>query len=574
MKSILKFKRLFAYSEISNKYFNARFDDGVNIIYGKNTSGKSTLFQAIIYTFGINDQKIKLEEIISEDVFFRVDFVVSKNNRENEYTIIRYNDFITIKNNDDRVIKFFGISGDSSREHIKLKEYIAEILGCSLHLDYSGKYKLASIEALFLPYYISQDIGWVYRHKSFRGLDFIKNFKEDFYDYYLGIVNDYDRDYKNKLNENKKKIEAEIKFLENNISNNKSIQLSKLVDESFVNVSEKYLEKFKYNKDLLIISEKKYLDSCNKLTLNEQRRLILLKIKRDILKQKPVNGECPKCNQSVETSLDINYRYFQDINDTLKEINSTRDKIKEIKSSINSLEDKIIKIKKEVSDNYDLLLSYNIEGVNYKTWLDNKVNSELLSKINKDITEKRSEIEAITKSLSSFKTDEDVYKCRDKYNYKFKKLFSDKLEELGVKSFYDERFYLLYKIPAFPKQGVELLKTLLAFNFSFIELISKTSYVHRLPLMMDAIFEGDIEEDNREVILKFINKNKPTDIQVILSIADSKNNNKNVIEYNNEFMGGNANLICIGDNTDERSFLVPYNNEFDEYLDESLSLMS
>ena len=41
MKSNLIIKKLFVYSEKNKKFFYTEFSDGVNIIYGKNTAGKS-----------------------------------------------------------------------------------------------------------------------------------------------------------------------------------------------------------------------------------------------------------------------------------------------------------------------------------------------------------------------------------------------------------------------------------------------------------------------------------------------------------------------------------------------------
>ncbi|WP_423856505.1 AAA family ATPase [Aeromonas veronii] len=42
-------------------FFNTSFSSGINIIHGKNTSGKSTLLQSLLYTFGINDEKKETE---------------------------------------------------------------------------------------------------------------------------------------------------------------------------------------------------------------------------------------------------------------------------------------------------------------------------------------------------------------------------------------------------------------------------------------------------------------------------------------------------------------------------------
>ena len=159
-------------------------------------------------------------------------------------------------------------------------------------------------------------------------------------------------------------------------------------------------------------------------------------------------------------------------------------------------------------------------------------------------------------------------------DFKFKIYFENYLNDLGVKKFDDDRFLLLYKIPAFPRQGVELLKTLMAYNFAFNKIIKETSYVHRFPFLLDAIFEGDFEDDNRNKVLSFISKNYPSDTQLIFSLADTKNNQISASVYNEKYFDKKANLICIGNNEVERAFLSKYQNEFDDYLDETLEFIN
>ena len=214
MKCQVIYKNIFIYSEDKNTSFFTDFSERINIIHGRNTSGKSTLIQAIHYTFGINDEKHKLTEILNENVIFRLDFVLKKEQNEN-ITIIRDNDFLYIKRENKPLEKFSGINGNNSKEHINLKEYLDDLFGFNLHLESSGEYKPASLEAMFLPYYVAQDYGWVLALKSFRGLDFFRNFKYDYYDYYLGIINEYDRVEKQNLEKEKKELENQIKFLTN-----------------------------------------------------------------------------------------------------------------------------------------------------------------------------------------------------------------------------------------------------------------------------------------------------------------------------------------------------------------------
>lgn len=71
----LQFNRLFVYSEDKGKFFNCFFGDKLNVIYGKNTSGKSTLFHSILYAMGINENNKLLSEILEYDVF--LDLIVA-----------------------------------------------------------------------------------------------------------------------------------------------------------------------------------------------------------------------------------------------------------------------------------------------------------------------------------------------------------------------------------------------------------------------------------------------------------------------------------------------------------------
>ncbi|HFQ4975308.1 TPA: hypothetical protein ACGUTS_004629 [Vibrio vulnificus] len=576
MKATITYKRFFAFSESSNKFFNTSFGDGMNLVHGKNTSGKSTLFQSILYTFGINDEKQKLEEILADNVIFRLDIQIERNGKKEDITFVRDNETLVVKQQGQPIVKYIGIGGNSSREHIKLKKHLGELFGFTLNLESSGEYKQAPLEAMFLPYYIAQDVGWVYRHKSFRGLDFIKNFKSDFFDYYLGIKNDFDRVEKNRLLKEKISIESDIKFLSNIEKRNDDVSISKLNDEFYITKSIDYIESYKINKSALITLEKEYLEQCNKLSLMEQRKLILQKVKRALKKQIPVDGNCSNCNQPMPWEVEEIYNFQQDFNDTEEQLKSIKQQISNLKKSkgiINSLEDKINEAKDLVAKDFNKLLKYNVENISYESWLKNKVNIRLQEDVEIELGRKVRKLADILNSLSGFKTDDDIQRDRNNFDYKFKTLFEQNLDSLGVKIFDNDRFLLLYKIPAFPRQGVELLKTLISYCFAFNSIIKDTNYVHRFPFMLDAIFEGDLDDESRQKIIKFVCNNKPSDTQIIFSIADSTKNKVSAEEYNKLFLDGSAHLICIGDNSKERAFLSPYNQQHDDYLENTLAII-
>ncbi len=76
MRTIVKYTRFFIFTQDTTKSYLAEFTDGINIIYGANTSGKSSVIQSINYTFGINDEKYKLADLLTEKPIFRIDFSI------------------------------------------------------------------------------------------------------------------------------------------------------------------------------------------------------------------------------------------------------------------------------------------------------------------------------------------------------------------------------------------------------------------------------------------------------------------------------------------------------------------
>ncbi|MES1042578.1 hypothetical protein [Peribacillus simplex] len=564
---------LIAYSEKENKYFYTEFDKNVNIIYGKNTSGKSTVFQLLLYTFGINDNNDYLKEIIDEEVIVRVDCQIVKDNKTAHVIFVREDDTLCIKREGSPPIKFNGINANNSYEHIKLKKYMHNLFNFSLMLENKDGYNLAPIEAMFLPYYISQSVGWVYLRKAFSSFEFYRNFKNDYLDYYLGIESIIDREKKQKLEQQLKNKEDEIKFYINLEKNNEEFQVTKLVDEKFTELAKGYLTSHSDNQKLLIEKEEKLISKCNELSYYQERQSLLRRISRDHKKQDPIDGVCPTCDQELSFSIASSYKYLQEKNDTKKEIDNCKIKIKSISSEINSLKKDIDRRKKQKLEEYEILKKYKRYNLSFDNWLENKTNIHLIYNLHQKLGELTTEKEGIVDDLKGYKTEEDVENLRKSKSREFEKIFLSYLDELGVKPLQEDRYKSLYKISAFPSQGVELHKTVLAYNFAFNKVIEKTNEIHRFPFMLDAIFKEDIEQSNKDAIVEFISKNKPRDTQIILSIAEIKEFENKINEYNTNYFNQNAKLICIGEGIRERAFLSKYDGSIDDYLEETFNII-
>lgn len=573
MTPIIRFNRFFIYSEENNKYFFSEFKNKINLIYGKNTSGKSTLIQLILYSFGINDNKIKLAEILSEEIFVRLDFTVTRGNREDSYTFVRVDETLIIQENGNKVVRFNGIGSDHSQEHVKLKSYLSDLFSFTLELESNTGITAGPIEAMFLPYYISQDVGWVYLRKSFSNLNFYKKFKEDFLDYYLGIENATDR-------QNKRKIENEIKNLQQKINfyidfekNNKDFELSKTLDDSMSGKVNELLEKISLRKNEILSVEKKYVTESNKLSFLTQRLSVVSKVKRNHKSQVPGHDNCPTCSQILPKSIENIYGFFQEENDSMSLFGELKEKIKKSQSKINSLSKKLAALRAANGHDHNVFNKYSENNITAESYIGNKANIHLHNNLVENVGKLNIELAAKRTDLAEYKTDQEIYIERAKKEQIFKDIFLENNIKLKLPDLSEERFYKLYDISSFPFQGVELHLTVLSYHFAFNYLISKTHSTHRLPFILDSIFKEDIEGGNKELILKFINSRFPNDTQTIISIADDKNIDSKIDHYHKTIFKENVHLICIGKGTKERALLCNYDNSQDRLIAETYEII-
>lgn len=574
-------KNLLVFSTDTEKCFFTEFHEKFNIIKGKNTSGKSTLIQSIIYAFGINDGKEKLNELLQNKLIFRLDLLFNGD----EITLIRDNSsfytFISGKNGVRKIKRFDGINADNSNEHVKLKEYISEIFNFNLYLESKGNLVKSPLEVMWLPSYISQAVGWVYLRESFSNLNYYKDFKTDYIDYHLGILKGNERVELNRLQLDKAKNEKEIVFLNNMGENNNEIVVTKLIEEKYISKSNDYLKGYEELCEELVENESKYIELCNLKSLEVERKKILSKIKSNIKKQKPEHDLCPVCIQVLPNSLEDLYAYSQKVNNTNEELVVINEKINQTQSLINSLSKKIKRITDSISIRYNNLFDHihDERDYSFNEWVDNKVNIKFLDTVERKISDKVIKNEMIDLKLKKFLSDDETWSIRTKKENIFYKIFHRNLNELKVKLPNEKRYTRLYSINSFPFQGVELHKTVMAYHFAFNELISETKELTIFPFLLDAIMKEDIDEENRKLIFNFISKYSPKSKQIFFSVSEAlkdrvNNNSRNIQFVQQLYFPNNSKIIQIGDGDSERTFLRKTNAENMFRIDETLTLMN
>lgn len=561
------------HSEENNKFFFTEFKDKLNVIYGKNTSGKSTLIQLILFAFGINDNKIKLSEILSENIFVRIDCSIKRDGETEKYVFIRQDETLLIRDKNDKVIRFNGISADQSAEHVKLKKYFNELFDFNLQLESSSGIDEAPIETIFLPYYVSQEVGWVYLRKSFSNLNYYKNFKEDFLDYYLGIENVFDREEKRRIEKEVNKLQQQIRFYKDVEKDNQDLKLANVIDETLEGKANTLIADISERKNRLLELEKLYVDNSNKLTFYNQRLSVVSKVNRNHKNQEPGKDSCPTCTQVLPSNIEDVYSFFQEENDTLSLKKDLNEKIKKMQSTLNSLNKKIEEDRAEIGSTFKTFNKYSDNDITLESYIESKANTQLFENLVKQVGQLTIDLDHQKEELKKYKTDDDINFERNKKSSIFKSKYFTYNSELGLPALEDERFYKLYEISSFPFQGVELHKAVLSYHFAFNYLLTQTSEIHRFPFILDSVFKEDIDGGNRIKILKFITKNFPTDTQTILSIADDKNQDSKIEEYKRDIFKEKAHLICIGNGEEEKALLKENDNSQKSLIDETFEII-
>jgi len=216
------------------------------------------------------------------------------------------------------------------------------------------------------------------------------------------------------------------------------------------------------------------------------------------------------------------------------------------------------------------------QEMTYDEWLKVKAKTRLFDEINKKVGELTIKVGSLKDSLSKFKSKETVEKNRRQKDRAFKEFFLGYFTptKLDIKPFNSDRYEKIYRISSFPSQGVELHKTVLAYHFAFNRLIQETAKAHRFPFLLDAIFKEDIESENKSRIVKFIAENKPKDTQLFFSVATTSKETETVVGYNSKYFDGKAELICIGQSSNKRSFLMPYSDDsLDKFISDTYEMM-
>ncbi len=514
------FKELILLSLKDKAAKKVTFHPQINIVYGMNDTGKSSLIKSLYNSLGADvefDNEWKQSQVISLLSF-------SLNNKD--YKILRsVNGFSLFENN-----KFLG---HYQKITSQLSPVMSELLNYKFTLADKQQNQVVPTPAyFFLPFYIDQDSGWHKAWNSFKNLAQFSRWEQTVIYYHLGIFNNEYFELMNLIAEESSK----LKVCKSNISSLRYAleKYEKEIPTSAFSIDIKSLQKeiellmTKLTELNIIEGELKaqLLDLYEEnLLYTTQKQAITNKIKGLSHHLSKLDGKCKHCgsiHNNFEEKLDIAedeaqcYQMLEEVESSLLEINSQIEKTnklyKQKAEDISSLREilskkqgdlklqDVLKIEgmKSFAEKLRNDIAYGVEqSFNIETHLNK------LKKQKQKINSKKRKTEILTN-------------FENKMDYFFKKLSLHKKSQ-------DIKGYIQSYPPRVKAQGSTKPRILLAYYYSILSIAYENSTSTFCPIVIDSPKQQDVDEKNLTKMLEVIFNDRPDNTQVILGVVDKPN---------------------------------------------------
>lgn len=550
-------------SEIQKKSYSCNFTNGMNLLIGKNKTGKSSIIKSIFYSFSskVNFDDFwekNVNEYIVEFAIFDIDYIIrrkKKNQRDSEYYIYSNNQFLGKYHNQD-----------------ELSEKLSEIFKINFKFSSkndSSKELFISPSVLFSYMYVDQHYGWTKIGEGLNDTQKYKNSREEIIKYIVGYLNS---EYYSLENE-RKNLEGELKALEkkyaiiDNFINNLKEQIPENHDEKLISRSKIYnnsiikkLEKALRESFIIVeqLEQTKNNLYRNKQEINQLNK-IMKELQLDIDFSRELDDEimCPYCGVVHENSIN---NKISIVNNYEEAYELRKEKIKDDKNLNSILEN--LNLEKVNLDNQ--IRNYNIEIKRNKKEFSmvqkyrNEGKFEIIVKSKNDLNKINEEIEE--KKLKTVLKKESIDKLKDSKRRQIilediKSYFYDYSEKLSAdtSNIKFKNFKPTHK-SIDGSSGSEGTRLILAYFLSLYSLnIEREDFPFKF-LIIDTPNQQGQDSENLEKIYNLLSEFSETKGQMIIAS-----------ERLTGFEDKVSNFINIGE-TKKKTLSEKYYNKHLEYL--------
>ncbi|MCM3359541.1 hypothetical protein [Psychrobacillus sp. MER TA 171] len=428
-------QKLIVISEKEKKSREIDFKTGMNIIIGKNKTGKSSIIKSIFYTLGC---EVKMEPSWKNNIdWFLLEFKYG----DRKFEIIRHGKRFLI-------VELESILIDTSSFHEFCDYLTIEIFNIDIpFITNDLKPVNVTTPILWRFQYIDQDKGWNKIAESFTNMGYIRNWKEFSNKFVIGFQGEEYYRLKKEINLSKIIIEdlkAKLKhyheMLEHinltiSVTHNSSKNISENLDIMKSIVSE--LESLERNKASLTerLSEAKNLHYERNLALKMLKKTIgELEDDHKFAQNEDEYIICPFCGTNHDNTIIERTEIIKDIQTGNELVKEYRKEVAEIRNEIDNLTGELSQTNKDLRNKKIILEkekqgisianTYKIEGKKEFIKISQDEQSIIKASINKEL----GEIELKTEDLKTFESRKRANEVREE----FKIIYTRILDKLNV----------------------------------------------------------------------------------------------------------------------------------------------
>ncbi len=529
----LQFKQLLLLSDTQKKANQFLFQKRFNLITADDNSvGKSTLAKLLLWSFGCEPDFDSTWK--STDCKCLVDFSIDGTN----YKVLRYQNFISLKKENQEILKYTNISGDYSKK-------FAELVDFKVLLPKRGSDETELVTPppayYFLPFYMDQKNSWSKTWNSFGKLGQFDNWQKTVIKYHLGYLSpkhfELEQDLSdnkrqiNELNQEVEKIGYALDIVKNHIPNNEITINEEQFQIMTKEIQEELAELSKLQEQFLkelsnLTSDKVYLEHQKNIAehlikeLESDYVFSVENIEDDDI-------ECPLCGTIHENSIVNRSSILVDkqqavnqldsinaqLQNLIKKAEKTQKEYEQIKEKINHINEKY----KLENNNQSIPLNEVIEKFAYKSINDNITNTkkEKLLKID-DYKNGQKEIK---KEQNALLTKEDKQKLDDAFlellHTYIKLLDAEGINLSSIKTPLDYNKIV--------KEGgaAEGTRGILSYYLAIFSMINIYGTEINAPLVIDTPNQQEQSDKNYENIVNLITQKIPATEQIIICAMEN-----------------------------------------------------
>ena len=524
----LVLKKLVIISQKNEEAKIIEFDEKLTIITGENQNGttinrtgKSLVMKSIYHALGA-----KLSKYTSNWKNLQIATILNFTYNGKDYEIYRNKDSF-VMNDFEKFLFFSNIS--------ELRKYFVELFSFAIRMPVRKNEEnvvYAYPGAIFMPFYIDQDMGWSGSWDSFSDI-FGALWKNEILLYHMGIRNSkyYDLLYE--------KVELEVQQKENKQQENTLKIIMK-------NHLEKYKDYLDINVDLNVFAEE-IAQLTNELSIQMNKRneirdeivscfndmrefeelyLVAEKVYNELLKdidyvETDISEDtivCPICGTPHENSIHNRFHIYSEIEeceDTMQEYFEERcrieSRIQKQTIELESLEDYISKINE--------ILSKKREKITFKEVIIAEGSKSILDDLKEEFSKMQIEIFHINQKLKEIRNKQAaITRAGKDINEGYLKKLNMNLKILNVTDI-SEKDLEKFK-PSFNSGGNDLPCAILAQIFALYNTARLHSETVSAPIVLDAIFQQEPAVEKVSTIWDFVLDKQPQDSQMIISTTE------------------------------------------------------